>query len=229
MRRGVRFTTDRLSRERRSIPPTLLARRRGDRVKAYYRCWHFSEVTIGTDHVRCWGKSGLAFQGRGAALGHFSDLVMSKLSLLFATPTLRDAQGLVGGRISNSNACSRCDTILAVHGGPTPPAAGCGQRQLANQLPRRPEIQPHGRLETGKKDPISVLPPNVICARPVSSRDQSQIEIFVACFDQYARSEAVHHRRWIPCTEQKYAHFLTNAGPERTLNESAEMKNALLS
>ena len=58
--------------------------------------------------------------------------------------------------------------------------------QLANQ--QRPEIQPHGRLETDK---IRTLPPD--CDRgAVSSRDQYQIGIFVACFDQYAWSEAVH-------------------------------------
>jgi len=54
----------------------------------------------------------------------------------------------------------------------------------------------------GKKDPINVLPPD-FDLRDALYRAATSIEekFLVACLDQYARAEAVHHRRWITCTE----------------------------
>jgi hypothetical protein len=68
-------------------------------------------------------------------------------------------------------------------------------------------------VQMGKKDPINVLPSD-FDLRETLDRATASIEekFLVGCLDQYARAEAVHHRRRVSCAKQSYAYFLAACG-----------------
>jgi hypothetical protein len=94
------------------------------------------------------------------------------------------------------------------------------RRSPYRQRPVSPAEQPAGQprigkphdmvgVKMGKKYPIDVLPADLDLGETLQ-RAAADIEkkFLVARLDQYARSEAVHHRRRISRAKQGYADFL---------------------
>ncbi|MGY4435072.1 hypothetical protein ACVWWO_007549 [Bradyrhizobium sp. F1.13.1] len=67
-----------------------------------------------------------------------------------------------------------------------------------------------------EEDPVDVLPSD-FDLREALYRAATGIEekFLVTCLDQYTRTEAVHHRRRVSCTEERYAYVLTKCGARK--------------